>query len=71
MSTFKLPKTWAGLQRRIKRQREQKALEAIICGVMRGFTRKGWQRVFDRVDELKRKRLENNQHQDRNSGNIY
>jgi hypothetical protein len=41
-----------------KQEREDRALEAIICGVLRGFGDKEWKKVFANVDEIERiKRL--------------
>lgn len=64
----KLPKTWAGLQRRVKRQREERAIEAIIAGCMRGVD---WKKVFEKVDDLKRKRQEDREHMEKHGGDIY
>jgi len=42
------------VSQRAKRIREDRACEAIICGIMRGFTTKDWKRVFKKVDEIER-----------------
>lgn len=39
-----------------KSKREDKAIEAIICGIMRGFTKADWNRVFKKVDQIEKKR---------------
>lgn len=71
MSKLKLPKTWAGMQRKMKRIREQRAVCAIIAGCMRGFDDKDWKRVFAKVDELEKKRKRDQQHMEKHQGDIY
>lgn len=42
--------------KRSKKFREDRAVEAIIAGIMCGFTEEDWDRVYERVDEIEAKR---------------
>jgi hypothetical protein len=65
----KLPKTWAGPQRRVKRIREQRALEAIIAGCLRGVD---WNKVYEKVDAIeRRKRAKRNQDMEKDGLKIF
>ena len=37
-----------------KQEREDAACEAIIAGILRGFTDEDWKRVFEKVDEIEK-----------------
>jgi hypothetical protein len=39
-----------------KQECEDRACEAIICGILRGWGQKEWARVFRKVDEIEAKR---------------
>lgn len=39
-----------------KQEREDAACEAIIAGILRGFTDADWRKVFERVDKIEAKK---------------
>ena len=51
-----LENTQMSTSKRSKKFREDKAVEAIIAGIMRGFTKEDWKKVYKRVDEIEAKR---------------
>jgi len=54
-----------------KKQREDRAIDAIIAGMMRGFTSEDWKRVYKQVDKLERQRREGKEHQQKTGNDIY
>ena len=51
-----LPKSWKRMQQWQRAKQNQRAIEAIIAGILWGFDEKDWKEVFRRMDEQKRVR---------------